>query len=192
MYLLFVSSYCKYSKHFVDMVREIGDEKFFNIISVDKKNGKRPSVVFNHGITEVPTVIVNGKKYAGKDAFKWLRSQIKNLNHQVSSQDTRMNKNVISGFGYHSDNFSFNQVEDFDGNSSYASLGYQSNIETPDEGTEVEKSGIVMTDDNLTDSRNLPKLEKRKDRTSVAQSALDNLVQEREHFDSALRKRNGY
>lgn len=169
----------------------MGQEKMFTIVSVDKQNGKRPAAVANYGVTEVPTIIVNGKKYSGQESFKWLKSAIKNIRHSVPSQDTRMNKNVVSGYNQDTNNFSLSEtVESFEGNSSYASLGYVSNIQTPDEGVEVGKSEFVLPDDSLTGERPgyVPQDPKKKDKTSAAEVAFERLQREREKEDAMLRR----
>ena len=81
MYLLFYSKKCKYSKKFVELLEDIGEENFFKFVNVQKINGVYPPLVKKYKITEVPTAIIDGYVYAGKDAFKWLEGKIKNMNH---------------------------------------------------------------------------------------------------------------
>ena len=188
MYLLFYSKYCKYSKLFQKTLNDMKEDVFFKAISVDKSNGKRHPLVAQHHVKEVPTIVVNGKKYIGQDAFKWLQNKIKSRKHEVSSQDTRQNKNVISGFSENNMSQTLDREEHFDGTSSYASLSTQFSIQTPEEGVEVEKPTFVLPNDSLTGGVEAPPGEQKKDKTNIAYSQFDKLQAERDLQDKLLQK----
>jgi glutaredoxin len=175
MYLLFTSSYCRYSKLFVKNLIEAKEEKFFKEISVDKQpNGKRPEIVFKYGIKEVPTIIVDNTPYVGKDAFKWLARKIKNLNHAVSSQNTRLNKNDTSvsesQAGISLDGYSCPQAAapGISGKSSFASFGA---VGSPSADTPLPP----------------PIQDSSRDKVDTTQSAFDKLQEEREYQNNLLK-----
>jgi glutaredoxin-related protein len=179
MYLLFYSKKCKYSNKFIELLSHIGEEKFFKMVEVVKTNGKFPTIVKKYGITEVPTAYINGQMYAGPKAFKWLERKIKNVNHQVSSQDTRMNKTpVISGYIPETNSFSL-QGDSLQGTNSFSVLNMTQKIETPDAGTDYEKTPFMLPNDQITGGCEIK--EDRIDRKSKIDSDLEKLLQEREN-----------
>lgn len=181
MYLLFYSKKCKYSRKFIELIHEIGEEKFFKMIDVAKINGKYPPLVKQYGIKEVPTCVIDGEMMIGPVAFKWLEMKIKNLNHSVSSQDTRMNKTpTISG--YIPDNSSSNLTGDegpVSGNSFFSGLNYTQQIETPDADSDYQKTSFVLPGDNITGTNNVIK-DDRPDRKSKMDQDYERMLAERE------------
>lgn len=155
MYILFYSDKCKYSKHFINILNDSKEDKFFKKLTVDKVNGKRPKYVKEYKISEVPSIIVDDKKHTGIEAFKWLEKRIKNMKTKVNSQSTRNNKTKLStvcGFGEDGNYAPLNGDVYTNGNSNYCSLAFvsQNAIPTPEEGTEVEKSNFILPSDNIT------------------------------------------
>lgn len=151
MYLMFYSKHCNYCSKFCKTLEKIHEEKNFSFLSVDKKNGVRNPMVAKYSITEVPSIIVDQRVYVGKEAFKWLEGKIQNINLQISSQSTRMNKtpNVIEGFSSSTSNLMFSD-ENFVGNSQYCSLKAEATIQTPAEGESVpESTSFKLSPDNI-------------------------------------------
>jgi thiol-disulfide isomerase/thioredoxin len=181
MYLLFFSKKCKYSRKFIELLYEIGEEKFFKMVDVAKVNGRYPTLVKQYGITEVPTCLIDGELLVGPVAFKWLESKIKNLNHQVSSQDTRMNKTpTISGYAPdNSAGLLTGYNDNFDGTSSFSNIFLNQSIETPDAGTDYEKTSFILPNDSITGNNDVIK-DDRQDRTSKMDQAYEKMLQERE------------
>jgi thiol-disulfide isomerase/thioredoxin len=179
MYLLFYSKKCKYSKKFVEILYDIGEDSFFKMVDVAKIDGKYPPLVKKYRVTEVPTAIVDGQMYIGQDAFKWLERKIKNINHTVSSQDTRVNKTpVISGYSADISSMGLSGSDNFLGNNSFAALNVNQKIETPDADTEFQKTPFVLPSDNITNGNTAK--DDRPDRVSKMDSDLEKLLAERE------------
>lgn len=178
MYLLFTSSYCKYSKLFVKNLIEAKEDKFFQEISVDKqKNGRRPEIVFTYGIKEVPTIIVDETVYVGKDAFKWLARKIKNLNHAVSSQSTRMNKHETQT---HQRPIAQTPPVSLD--------GYQCQQSGSFGISGVSTMAPFDTSQNFNADAPLPPpIQSSKDNSRGSQGAFDKLQEEREYQDNLLK-----
>lgn len=172
MYLLFFSKKCKYSAKFVELLRKINEIEFFNCVEVVKVRGRYPELVYKYNIKEVPTIIVNGEMMVGNNAFRWVKSKIKNLNYQVSSQDTRANKTpVVSGY---SPTSSFNTPVD---SNKYASVNTVHKIETPEEGTEIEKSSFTLAPDNITNGQTID--DSREDKNSRLERDYKRMLDER-------------
>jgi hypothetical protein len=156
MYTLFYSKFCKYSFKFESILKDIKEEKNFRFICIDKlSNGTRPGIVGKYNIKEVPSAIIDGRLYEGKHLFKWLEKKIKNMNYQVSSQNTRVNKTAlpqtISGFSTDSSSqLLTGGDEDFSGTSQYCSLVNNQSILTPAEGADVEKSKFILPSDSIS------------------------------------------
>jgi hypothetical protein len=188
MYLLFYSKKCKYSVKFLQLLHDIGEENFFRLVDVAKVNGKLPDMVRKYRVTEVPTIIVNGNFYKGKSAFKWLESKIKNINHQVSSQDTRANKvPVVSGYcpdlNYEGSNTSLS------GTTSFAVIDNYQKIETPDAEKEYERTPFELKSDNITNGSIAT--DDRPDRVSKLDQDLEKLLAERDavNLDTSKQRR---
>jgi thiol-disulfide isomerase/thioredoxin len=179
MYLLFYSKKCKYSKKFVELLYETKEDSFFKMVDVAKIDGKYPPLVKKYRIAEVPTAIVDGRMYVGQDAFKWLEGKIKNMNHKVSSQDTRVNKTpVITGYTADTTSFGLDNSDNFSGNSFFAPLGSSQKIETPDADQEFEKTPFVLHSDSVTNGSTAK--DDRPDRVSKLDSDLEKLLAERD------------
>jgi glutaredoxin-related protein len=181
MYLLFYSEKCRYSQKFIEILHEIGDEKFFKFVNVAKVNKKYPPIVKKYNIKEVPTILVDSELLVGVDAFKWLENKIKNINHQISSQNTRMNKTPVIG-GYSEDISSCSvggEIPVAIGTNSFASIFSSQKIETPNEDEEYQKSSFVLPSDNITNGQSGTK-DDRPDRTSKMESDYERLLKERE------------
>lgn len=171
MYLLFFSKQCKYSVKFIELLRKINEIEFFNCVEVVKIKGRYPELVYKYNIKEVPTIIVNGEMMVGNNAFRWVKSKIKNLNYSISSQDTRVNKTpVVSGYS----SSSFNTPID---SSKYSSINTVSKIETPEEGTEIEKSTFVLAPDNITNGQKIE--DSREDKNSKLERDYKKMLDER-------------
>lgn len=180
MYLLFYSKKCKYSKKFVEVLYDIGEQDFFTMVDVAKVNGKYPVMVKKYGIKEVPTALIDGQLLVGPQAFKWLEGKIKNMNHQVSSQNTRANKTpVISGYIQDNSSSMLNEGDDHvEGTSSFSPLFREQKIETPDAGTDYEKTPFILPGDSITGGSTLK--DDRPDRTSRMESDLEKMMAQRE------------
>ena len=180
MYLLFFSKKCKYSKKFVEILHELGEENFFRFVEVIKIRGEYPQLVKKYRIKEVPTIVVNSEVFVGKDAFKWLESKIKNVNHSVSSQDTRSNK-VPTISGYSADNSSASlhtNDENFSGTSMYSKLNDYQSIPTPDAETEYKRTPFILPSDNLTNGSKAK--DDRPDKVSRMDNDLEAMMAQRE------------
>jgi hypothetical protein len=159
------------------------EQDFFTMIDVAKVNGKYPELVRRYNIKEVPTIVVNGEVYMGQKAFKWLEKKIKNMNHQISSQDTRANKTpIISGYMPDSSFENLQGGGDVQGNSMFCSINNSQKIETPEEtDTEYKKSSFILASDNITNGQTVS--DGRPDRKSKMDLDLEKLLAEREQFD---------
>lgn len=179
MYLLFYSEKCKYCNKFIEILKDIGDEKFFNFVNVAKVNKKYPPIVKKYNIKEVPTILVDGEVLIGVNAFKWLEGKIKNINHQVSSQNTRMNKTPVVG-GYAADLSSSPLTGDAPVvGTNFSSVFSSQKIETPNEDEDYQKSHFVLPSDNITNGQTMTK-DDRPDRRSKIESEYEKLLAERE------------
>jgi hypothetical protein len=94
-FILFYSNYCKFSEKYIKILEETGEANFFAKVCVDiqKNTGQRPPIVAKYNIKEVPSIIVENKRLAGRDAFMWLKMRIENSQepamNSVQSRDTR-------------------------------------------------------------------------------------------------------
>lgn len=77
-YILFYSNYCKFSEKFITILEKTGEANFFVKICVDKNQdtGKRHELVSRYRVVEVPSIIIESKLLAGREAFGWLKSRI--------------------------------------------------------------------------------------------------------------------
>ena len=192
MYVLFYSKRCKYSDHFVKILTDAKEDKFFKQACIDKVNGKWPDYVKKYKITEVPTVMVDGKMHAGKQAFKWLEHRIKNMKNTVNSQATRVNKpvlNQITGFTPFSSSALLSGGDaQFDGNSNFCSLEFVGSlIPTPSEGTEVEKSNFILPGDNITGTDKVIG-DSKPDRSSQMEKEFEKIKLARSNQDSGYKR----
>lgn len=191
MYLLFYSKKCKYSFKFIELLQEIGEDSFFKMIDVAKVNGVFPLIVKKYKIKEVPTAIIDGHMYVGQQAFKWLEKKIKNLNHKISSQDTRVNKTpVISGYSPDISSAGLNQNDNFSGNSSFAPLNSFQTINTPDAEKEYERTPFVLQNDNITNGNTAK--DDRPDRVSKIDQDLEKLLAERDIDNARANQQRRY
>ena len=94
--ILIYSNYCAHSKEFLGLIQNHPQiHESFNYLNIDvnpttrKRNPLFNQIqqTLNHRIEEVPTVIINNGQYvlSGKEAFKWLEFQFKQLS---SGNDT--------------------------------------------------------------------------------------------------------
>lgn len=164
-YLLFYSKYCKFSKQFISTLEKTREYQNFKMVSVEKKNGKRPDIVAKYNVREVPTIVINGNILSGEKAFAWLNNVINSSGRQISSMSTRQNKtieNVISGFAPDSNFIGANCPEQWNNaNDSSSVIGelLSQRIITPEENSfskEQRESGFVMTSDNITGLGDIP------------------------------------
>jgi hypothetical protein len=177
MYLLFYSTKCKYSLKFIELLQKVGEDKFFESVEVKKINGKYDKRIKFYNVKEVPTVLVNGELIVGAQAFKWLTSKIKNINHSVSTLNTRANKvPLISGYSADISSASLSETQ-FDGNSSYSSLNNFQKIDTPNIEQEYEKTPFVLPNDNITDGN--VQQDTRQDKVSKIDFDMERLLEER-------------
>jgi hypothetical protein len=191
MYLLFYSKKCKYSFKFIELLQDIGEDSFFKMIDVAKVNGVYPPIVKKYKIKEVPTAIIDGHMYVGQQAFKWLENKIKNINHKISSQDTRANKTpVISGYSPDISSAGLNQDDNFLGNSSFAPLDSFQKINTPDAEKEYERTPFVLQNDNITNGNTAK--DDRPDRVSKIDQDLEKLLAERDIDNARASKQRRY
>lgn len=153
MYILFYSKHCKFCNKFINVLENLGEDKFFNGVCVDKVKGSRPKLVRDYKVTEVPTIIVNGKSYSGKIAFKWLEDKIKSSSQSVSSHDSRANKTPIIT-GYNADNCSQLMINNgTSGTSQYSFINDIQKINTPDEDSDVSgMKQFVLPNSSITGS----------------------------------------
>lgn len=109
-YLLFYSNYCKHSKTFINKLEKYGLSDNFIKIPVDKRD-EHQSVIKGYGITKVPTIVAENRKYVGSNAFKWLdsrspRDSVQTRLNKVNVRDHRDPHNTVQGFDpSHQENF---------------------------------------------------------------------------------------
>lgn len=191
MYLLFYSKYCKYSSKFIDLVEKIHYQSYFEMVSVDKANGKRHPFVSKYNIKEVPSVIVNQRIYAGKEAFKWLQSKIKTANTTLPTQSVRQNKIPrISGYMPEISSFGLSNNDNFDGTSQYCSLTVNPRISTPGETDNVEKSQFVLPQDTITGNLKTEDTNSNKGKEDAMKQQYEIMELERQKQDSIFKKQN--
>ncbi len=184
MYLLFYSKYCKYSSKFMDLVEKIHYQSYFEMVSVDKTNGKRHPFVSKYNVKEVPTIIVNQRVYSGKEAFKWLQSKIKTSNTTLPTQSVRQNKIPhISGYMPEIASMGLASNDNFDGTSQYCSLSVNPRISTPGETENVEKSQFILPQDTITGNLKTEDANK-KGREDAMKQQYEMLELERQKQDS--------
>lgn len=191
MYLFFFSKYCKYSAKFMDLIKKIHYESYFQMVSVDKINGTRHPFVSKYNIREVPTVIVDQRVYAGKEAFKWLQSKIKNANTSIPSQSVRQNKiPSISGFIPETSSMGFADNDNFDGTSQYCSLKVNPRISTPAESENIEKPQFILPQDTITGNLKTEDA-KNNSREDIMKQQYEKLELERKQQDSLFKTHHG-
>lgn len=189
MYVLFYSKKCKYSEHFLQILTDAKEDKFFKKVCVDKINGKRPDYVKKYKITEVPTIMVDGQLHVGTSCFKWLKVRIQNMKNSINSHDTRVNKpkpqlNQITGFTPDNSSALLSGESMFDGNSQYCSLEHVGSlIPTPAEGSEIEKSNFILPGDNITGTDQIIK-DSRPDKMSQMEKDFEKIKLARNSQDS--------
>lgn len=88
MNLIFHSSYCEYSVKLIDFMDKSGESTFFNKVNVDidPVTKMRPDAVKMYSINTVPTLIIDGYKVVGEQAFKWLSDKIKSRSRTNSQK----------------------------------------------------------------------------------------------------------
>lgn len=94
-YLLFYGKSCKMSIKFINLLTKVNARGYFNFIDAakDPRTGQRNRYVQQFGITNVPTIIINDRKYVGKEVFYWLRSIVYEMGLSgPTSVDSRQNK----------------------------------------------------------------------------------------------------
>lgn len=157
MYLLFSSKYCKFCDKFREVLQTIHEDSFFEEILIDKVNKKRPDIVKNYNIKEVPTIIVDNKTYVGRQAFKWLNAKISAYNLGISSQDTRVNKpreRPINAFNNEQSTYLTIKNNDFCNSSNYLDLNDNRKIITLAEG-EADRPKFTLPSNMLTNLKGL-------------------------------------
>jgi hypothetical protein len=187
--ILFYSTYCVHSKKFIDILKRSGEVKSINnYVCVDKdSNGKRPVLLKKYSITEVPTLVLEGRsliKLEGEKAFKWLADLLKNnpniqpqrdqpMAVQVNNSIPKKKKKVSGVFG--NGDLTFNPA----GN--YANINEEVIIhgDTPYPSCEeaIDKDeDIEMDDDTLipTNASSDPSLELIKNRDALKAKQFDN------------------
>lgn len=191
MYILFYSKHCKYSAKFVELLRKIHYESHFEMISVDKINGKRHPFVSKYNIKEVPSIIVDQRIYTGKESFKWLQTKIKNSNSAVPSESVRQNKIPhISGYMPEMSSMGLSGETPFDGTSRYCSLDLDNRIETPGEDENVTKSKFLLPQDTITGNIKSQDTSKKNDKSDAMKAEYDRLEKERTEQDMYFKRLN--
>jgi hypothetical protein len=136
-------------------LKKSGEETSFSkFVCVDKVRGKRPQEVASFGITEVPTVVANGSKKVGAEAFNWLASKMGNDSQAKRTEKPREVKpvaKVISGIQSGS---MFDEYERVVGLNTNNSIYGDSPF--PPEGKIEKEDFFVMTDDNLAGKAEAP------------------------------------
>jgi hypothetical protein len=95
-YILFYSNFCKHSEKFIRILEQSGQAIYFSKINVDKnKQGKRPKIMYDYKISEVPSIIINNQILVGVKAFKWLQYRLQQGTPNTP-MDSRANKNEIN------------------------------------------------------------------------------------------------
>lgn len=94
-YLLFYSTYCKPSKEYLFYLQKSGIETYFMTVDIkmDPMTGKRPDIMYKYGITQTPSIVVEGGRVLqGHNAFKWLENEIDKFSDTIPSHASRDNK----------------------------------------------------------------------------------------------------
>jgi hypothetical protein len=153
--VLFFSNNCSHSIKFIEILKKSGEETSFSkFVCVDKVNGKRPQEVASFGITEVPTVVADGSKKVGAEAFNWLASKMIGPKKAEKPKETKQAKpvaKVISGIQSGS---MFDEYERVVGLNTNNSIYGDSPF--PPEGKIEREDFFVMTDDNLAGKSDVP------------------------------------
>ncbi len=146
-YILFYSTYCKYSKKFVDILEQCGEAAFFVkiCVDIDPETLSRPVILNKYRVTEVPTIIVENKKLAGYAAFKWLQVKIENTEEPMTQTQQTQESGIEPFFTGNVENFTDNCVK----------LGGDTapgeRIVTPNTSDNVKKTNnFILKDDELT------------------------------------------
>jgi hypothetical protein len=150
--VLFFSNNCTHSIKFIEILKKSGEETSFSkFVCVDKVRGKRPQEVASFGITEVPTVVANGSKKVGAEAFSWLASKMGSDRQSTKSKQVKPVAKVISGIQSGSMFDEYERVVGLNTNNSiYGDAPF------PPEGKIEREDFFVMTDDNLAGKADVP------------------------------------
>jgi glutaredoxin len=93
--LLFFSNHCEYSLQFINILQKSHIDIVGINVNKNLKTKKRHELVYKYNIKEVPTVIIEGKKLVGKDAFMWLHSEIQASGITVNNSRDRPEPSCI-------------------------------------------------------------------------------------------------
>lgn len=173
MYFFFYSNNCQYCRKFFKVLKGSGQDQFFENISADKQNGVRNPMIAKYGVREVPSIFVDEKLYAGKQAFAWLESMVKRKS--VPSMDSRANRVDVR---------QRQEVPELSGYSrgdAFCVLGMEQRINTPQEGDgEIDKGTFMLPQVSFDsiESENVSK--------PVKNSGLEDLESERSRQDKML------
>lgn len=124
--ILFYSKYCPYSKKFLETFKDSNESQVFEYVCVDrdiKTKGRHP-LVKQLNINCVPTVVSNNLKLYGRDAFLWLRDQIK-INGVASVSSRHAQKEKLTGVDSE-------EIFDKKDKTKYYEYGEDTSIPTPD------------------------------------------------------------
>jgi hypothetical protein len=191
MYLFFYSKHCKYSTKFLEFVKKIHYESYFEMVSVDKVDGQRHPFVAKYNIKEVPSIIVDQRIYSGKESFKWLQSKIKNANNAVPTQSVRQNKIPhISAYTPELSSLGIGEEQAFDGNSRYCALGLNNRIETPGESENVSKSTFVLPQDTITGNLETKDVSGKNEKSDLLKMEYEKLQQQMLQQNSLFKNMN--
>lgn len=182
-YVLFYSSLCKHSKKFVQILDRSQVSKFFIkiLVDVNPQTNRRPDLVYNYGIKEVPTIIIDENILPGVEAFNWLKKAIEYEN--PASISSRQNKPRESLKEYSSSQENGNKVKEFEvrkfGDSCFELQ------QTGDGGFNIPSNSI--TQQNLQElnvkkeGNRLPSINVKKDslKTKQCNNAYNKLLEER-------------
>lgn len=177
--ILFFSNNCPHSVKFIEILKRSGEDgRISTFICVDKVRGVRPAEVNKFGILEVPTVVIEGRKKVGAEAFQWLSKSLGNAaqNHKKSggrNKETAVVK-AISGLQSGSMFDEYERVVGLDVDTSI-----YGNSAVPEEGKLEREDFFVMKDDNLAGGSNQGIPESNSTSTSQFDKAYSKLLEER-------------
>lgn len=173
MYLFFYSNNCQYCRKFFKVLKASGQAEYFENISADRQNGTRNPLIAKMGVREVPTIFVDEKMYAGKEAFAWLERKIKSksapsMDSRANRVDPRQHQRQVVP-----------ELSGYSPADSFCMLGMEQKIETPQEGDGPVEKGTFMLPQVSFDSIESETISKPVKSSSLEQMEMERAMQDK-------------